>query len=439
MPTYDPNTRFARAVVSVAPSPATSGTTLSIDVGTGATPDLDPPFYALVRPANMTETGANAETVLVTDAVDGTRQGDVTVEVVREGDPGSGVVSVDLLQRGDWDAFLNEQQLVTVIGDGVPVAVSSWALSFKGEATTPFGVGATSAAVQSALDAVSTIADYAVASVSELEAGGPDVNARQQILVFADAGTYTLALDDAVTGALAWNANDATVQAALEALVNVGPGNVSVTEGVAPGTHRRMFEVTFQNDLGGMPIPLLVGDDTALSGHANVLVTGVAGGPYTVEFDDLLGVHAVPLLEADDSLLHYSPFGVNEQVQISVNADGGSYALITPGGTTSFIAHNATAAAVQTALTVPGVMGAGNVLVTGEDGGPYLLEFVGARAAEDIGAITVTPDSSVTLNTRVFTIERAHKGSTAREITEGDTLEATLLSTEAFAFLMGSA
>lgn len=45
--------------------------------------------------------------------------------------------------------------------------------------------------------------------------------------------------------------------------------------------------------------------------------------------------------------------------------------------TTGDLPHNATAAAVQAALEALAVIGAGNVVVTGPDGGPYTIDFIG--------------------------------------------------------------
>jgi hypothetical protein len=60
-------------------------------------------------------------------------------------------------------------------------------------------------------------------------------------------GNFTLTYNGATTANIAFNAAAAAVQTALEALVNVGTGNVAVTGGPGPGTP---YVVTFQNALG---------------------------------------------------------------------------------------------------------------------------------------------------------------------------------------------
>jgi hypothetical protein len=53
----------------------------------------------------------------------------------------------------------------------------------------------------------------------------------------ATAGTYTLTVAGQTTAPIAWNASTAVIQAALEALSTVGVGNVSVAGGPLPGTN----------------------------------------------------------------------------------------------------------------------------------------------------------------------------------------------------------
>ena len=59
-------------------------------------------------------------------------------------------------------------------------------------------------------------------------------------------GTFTLTYNGATTAAIPYNSAAAAVQTALEALPNIGAGNVAVTGGALPGTP---VVVTFQNQL----------------------------------------------------------------------------------------------------------------------------------------------------------------------------------------------
>lgn len=73
-------------------------------------------------------------------------------------------------------------------------------------------------------------------------------------------GTFTLSFGSETTSALAYDADAATVQAALEALNNIGSGNVTVT-GTNPA-----FTMTFGGDLANVKLPLLTGDESSLTG-----------------------------------------------------------------------------------------------------------------------------------------------------------------------------
>lgn len=59
----------------------------------------------------------------------------------------------------------------------------------------------------------------------------PGVNETQTITISATGGTFTLTFAGQTTGAIAWNASAAVVQAALVALSNIAPGDVIVTGG----------------------------------------------------------------------------------------------------------------------------------------------------------------------------------------------------------------
>jgi hypothetical protein len=69
--------------------------------------------------------------------------------------------------------------------------------------------------------------DYIVHVPSQTER----VNAVQRLTVQATGGTYTLTFDGQTTAPIAWDATAGTIQAALEALSNIAPGDVVVTDG----------------------------------------------------------------------------------------------------------------------------------------------------------------------------------------------------------------
>lgn len=86
--------------------------------------------------------------------------------------------------------------------------------------------------------------------------------------------------------------------------------------------------------------------------------------------------------------------GVNEvqTVTITGTPTGGSFTLSYGSQTTSAIAYNATASAVQTALSNLSSIGAGNVAVTGGPGPgtPYVVTFQGSLGSRNIASMTAT-------------------------------------------------
>lgn len=70
------------------------------------------------------------------------------------------------------------------------------------------------------------------------------------------------------------------------------------------------------------------------------------------------------------------------------NATGGTFTLTFGSQTTSGIAYNAAASAVQAAFTALSSVGSGNASVSGSNGGPYTIEFIGTLAYANQGNIT---------------------------------------------------
>jgi len=139
------------------------------------------------------------------------------------------------------------------------------------------------------------------------------------------SGTFRIVysgVTDEITSALAYNANAATVQAALEALPSIGSGNVTVTGGPLGST----LTVTFGGDLAGKPITL-----TAISSVANgssdllsITVTATAAGKPAGGY---FGKYVDGTLEPAIGLLKY-PCYVNAKGEISVGPSEAGYTKI---------------------------------------------------------------------------------------------------------------
>lgn len=87
-------------------------------------------------------------------------------------------------------------------------------------------------------------------------------------------GTFKLKFRDRTTAAIAYNANAAAIQAALEALSTIGAGNVAVT-GTTPGP----FTLTFQAAKGKQVLPNVTLAVNALTGGTSPSVTIVEATP----------------------------------------------------------------------------------------------------------------------------------------------------------------
>lgn len=83
----------------------------------------------------------------------------------------------------------------------------------------------------------------------------------------ATAGTITITFDGQTTGSIAYNADAATAQAALEALSGIDPGDVTVSGGPLPGT----ITLSFAGQYLGTDVP-----------EVTVTPTGLTGGTVTV-------------------------------------------------------------------------------------------------------------------------------------------------------------
>jgi len=118
--------------------------------------------------------------------------------------------------------------------------------------------------------------------------------------------------------------------------------------------------------------------------------------------------------------------GTTDEVQtvtITGGPTGGTYTLTYSGQTTAAIAYNATAAAVQSALAALSNIGAGNVTVTGANGGPYTVAFVGTLANTDVAQMThtdsLTGGSSPAVAIATTTAGGADASSDGRQVAKG--------------------
>lgn len=117
----------------------------------------------------------------------------------------------------------------------------------------------------------------------------------------------------------------------------------------------------------------------------------------------------------------YGPYTVTNEVQTLTEGGSGltSFTVTFGGQTTASIAAAATAAQVQAALEALSTIGAGNITVTGNAGGPYTLTFIGVFAGTDVAQVTATPTGGTGTVTPATTTAGGTEGSGGLEVCAG--------------------
>ncbi len=183
-------------------------------------------------------------------------------------------------------------------------------------------------------------------------------------------GTFTLTFAGQTTAGIAYNATAAAVVTALEALSNIGVGDVAVTESATSD-----WLVTFQGAYAETDVPLMTGNGASITGACSVSVATTQAGGNVNEVQTMAGT------------IGYG--------------SSNSYTLIFVGSETVLTnIGSSTAAGLKAELEALPSIGAGNVLVTASDSGTtrtFRIEFVGALGGGNVPALTfgTTPDGGV--------------------------------------------
>lgn len=195
-------------------------------------------------------------------------------------------------------AASNEVQLITLTG----ATGGTFTLTFGDNTTAGIAYNAAASAVQSALAGLARIG-AGTAGTNEVQTvtitGAPT------------GGTFTLTLGGQTTAGIAFNAAASAVQTALQALSTVGANNATVTGaaggpytvtfvGALAGTNVAQMTASGASLTGGTTPGVTVATGTAgVAGAPNVAVAGSAGGPYTVTFSGRLTNEPLALIGAD--------------------------------------------------------------------------------------------------------------------------------------------
>ncbi|MGW5003245.1 hypothetical protein ACWEP8_36955 [Streptomyces hydrogenans] len=128
----------------------------------------------------------------------------------------------------------------------------------------------------------------------------------------------------------------------------------------------------------------------------------------------------------------YAPYAAvtNEVQTLTVTGapTGGTFTITYSGQTTAAIAYNATAAAVQAALEALSNVNPGDIVVTGNAGGPWTLTYGGQYLGENVAAVTTT-EAFTGGTTPDITIATTTGGDTATA-TDGSQIFVGFLFTE---------
>lgn len=113
--------------------------------------------------------------------------------------------------------------------------------------------------------------------------GGAPANEKQSLKVEGTAGNFKLAWTDpqgnaAETGNIKFNATAAEVQAALEALSNINPGDVTVTGGTGDELGTKPYVVLFGGRFADTDVNAITATDTLTGGAEKVTVTTSTAG-----------------------------------------------------------------------------------------------------------------------------------------------------------------
>jgi hypothetical protein len=117
-----------------------------------------------------------------------------------------------------------------------------------------------------------------VLSAASAVLGGANEQQTVTITGTPTGGTFTLTYAGATTAPIAFNAAATAVTTALEALPNIGPGNVVASGGPGPGTP---YVVTFQNQLGRQNVAQMTAAHALTGGTPAIAVTTTTPGSST--------------------------------------------------------------------------------------------------------------------------------------------------------------
>jgi len=154
-----------------------------------------------------------------------------------------------------------------------------------------------------------TIAGVGTPTLTTFTVTARNNNERQQVVVDATSGNFTLTFNGQTTGNIVYNATAGAVQTALEALSNIAPGDVIVTSPVAS-----TWIIEFAGVYADTNVAQLTGTDVDLMGGADTITitTPQPGGvTWQLTFTPALDAGDLP---ADNNVITFLP----QQIEIKI-------------------------------------------------------------------------------------------------------------------------
>jgi hypothetical protein len=390
---------------------------------------------------------------------------------VTDGDPAGWVVEfVGALAKTDVPAITgtcgrNEKQTVAVAGGA---AGDKLVLTYDGQSTAELAYNLSSADLQTALRALSSVngtnvavtdgdpAGWVVEFIGTLAmtnvpaiSGVCGKNEKQTVVVTLAAvgDKLVLSYGGQSTAELAYDITSADLQSALRALSSINGANVAVTDGDPAGwvvefignlakadvsaisgvcgknekqtvvvtggaagdklvlTYNGQSTAELAYDIASADLQTVLRALSSVNG-ANAVVTDGDPAGWVVEFIGTLAKSNVPAITG--------VCGKNEKQTITLDSgvSDGTFTLTYDGQTTPDLAYNVSATDMQTALRALNSINGENVAVT--DGNPsgWVVEFIGTLAHTDASAIT-GDGTNLVGDVKTVTVLETVKGNTA--------------------------
>lgn len=227
----------------------------------------------------------------------------------------------------------------------------------------------------------------------------------QLITLDATGGTFTATYDGQTTEAIAYNATAATVQTELEQLSNIEVGDVVVT-GSAGGP----YTLTFGGNLADENVAAVTCSGALLTKAAGTGTAGVTTATAGAAHTPTVATTVPGVAATTDEV---------QTVTLTGGSTTGTWDLVVPTyGTIAGIAYNASGASVQTSFRALHADTSACTVVrsgAGTSGDPYVytITYLGTLAQTNVAEVTVTPNAlginevqhvTVTGNGGTFTI-----------------------------------